>query len=342
MRLPNRVFKLLVALALVLFAGLPASAQTELRAALETQNDFPRALVFRVRVDAPTRLTEARLYFRPEASEFWNSVPVDVEPGSSVEAEYEWFTKNQVLPPNLKLEYYWRFRDADGNTYTTQREWVEYLDIRFDWQRLSDKKVTIMWYDGDETWGRAMYETLPTPMGMIFGQPSPRNNPGLAGKPSPIWALPCKSSGKANTTGCSASFRTKSHIWSSIRHCKVPLQRPPPGSTRDWQCTTSQRCHYGWRSATRLWLRPGNIVRTLATRRPWCRTTRFLRLNRDCRTLPPHSPTRTTCRTIGVIRITRTAYRFTFTRGTHLPLGALLPGAPCSLALRSGSLSLVA
>nr|WP_290669435.1 peptidase MA family metallohydrolase [Ardenticatena sp.] len=159
MRLPNRLFELLAALALVLFAGLPASAQTELQATLETQNDFPRALIFRVRVDAPTTLTEARLYFRPEASAFWNSVPVDIEPSNTLEAEYEWFTKNQVLPPNLKLEYYWRFRDADGNTYTTQREWVEYLDIRFDWKRLGDEKVTIMWYDGDDAWGRAMYET---------------------------------------------------------------------------------------------------------------------------------------------------------------------------------------
>lgn len=159
MRLSKIALILLLGMATLLSVAMPTRAQTELQAKLETENDFPRALIFRVEVDAPTTLTEARLYFRPEASEFWNSIPVTIEPGTHVEAEYEWFTKNQVLPPNLKLEYYWRFRDAEGNTYTTQHEWVEYLDIRFDWKRLGDEKVTIMWYDGDEAWGRAMYET---------------------------------------------------------------------------------------------------------------------------------------------------------------------------------------
>lgn len=144
---------------LVSAAGVSAQTAGQFSAETEVQNEFPRALIFRLTAESDVELTDARLFFRPAGSSFWSSQPVEVTPGKIITAEYEWFTQNQVLPPNLPLEYRWRVRDANGNSYESSLEQVEFLDTRFDWKRISNAQLTLMWYDGDQTWGEEMFAT---------------------------------------------------------------------------------------------------------------------------------------------------------------------------------------
>lgn len=153
--------RLLLALALVLLLAAGVSAQTadNFSAETQTRNEFPRALIFELSATNDEALTDARLYFRPAGTSFWSSEPVEIEPGTSITAEYEWFTENQVLPPNLLLEYRWRLRTAGGDTIETDPQQVEFTDTRFDWQRLSGENLTLLWYDGGQAWGEEMFST---------------------------------------------------------------------------------------------------------------------------------------------------------------------------------------
>ncbi len=143
------------------------------------QNDFPRALVFELEATGERPFTEARLYFRAAGASAWSSAPVPVEqPATEVHLRYEWFTKNATIPPGLLVEYYWRLRDETGQTFTTPRYRTEYLDVRFDWQRLEDEKLTVLWYAGDRAWGETMFQTgqaaiarLERAFGVSFEQP---------------------------------------------------------------------------------------------------------------------------------------------------------------------------
>lgn len=143
------------------------------------ENDFPRALVFELQVTGDHPFIDARVYFRPVGTAAWNSAPVPVEtPSTDVRLRYEWFTKNATIPPGLLIEYYWRLEDETGQSFTTPHYQTEYLDVRFDWQRVEGEKLTVLWYAGDRAWGEAMFrvgeaaiERLEETFGVTFEQP---------------------------------------------------------------------------------------------------------------------------------------------------------------------------
>ncbi len=180
-RLRHMVTALLAA-ALLLLVALPVGAQQppdEVRFQARTENDFPRALTFELRARLPSPVAEARLYFRAVSAPSWTSAPVNVErPAREVRLRHEWFTKNASIPPGLLVEYYWRLWDTAGQRFETPRYQVEYLDVRFEWQRVEDDKLVVLWYAGDRQWGEAMFqvgrraiERLEQEFGIVFEHP---------------------------------------------------------------------------------------------------------------------------------------------------------------------------
>lgn len=161
--------RLLLALALLLLLAAGVSAQTTDNVSIETatRNEFPRALIFELSATGDVELIDTRLFFRPAGTSFWSSEPVEITPGTSITAEYEWFTENQVLPPNLLLEYRWRLETAGGETIETDLQQVEFTDTRFDWQRLTSDRLTLLWYEGDQAWGEEMFATAQQAMAEI-------------------------------------------------------------------------------------------------------------------------------------------------------------------------------
>lgn len=81
-------------------------------------------------------------------------------PGKTIEAEFELDqTKPEnYMPPGTELEYWWRIIDADGNELETEKQSLLYLDERHDWQTLENDRLTLYWYEGDESFGQAMFE----------------------------------------------------------------------------------------------------------------------------------------------------------------------------------------
>nr|MBA3534774.1 hypothetical protein [Ardenticatenales bacterium] len=152
-------------LTLLIFLGLSAPsvhAQGPISATADATllPELPRRLHFTL--DASTSagdLTEARLFFRPTGSSSRISEPVQFDPAPTVALEHEWQMQLNGMPPGAEIEYIWRLKDSSGNEFETESQTIIALDPRYDWQLIEDEELAIAWYDGDEAWGQAMFET---------------------------------------------------------------------------------------------------------------------------------------------------------------------------------------
>jgi hypothetical protein len=58
------------------------------------------------------------------------------------------------MPPGSGIEYWWTVKDARGGKIETAPVRVQFDDLRYPWQSLTEGKVTIYWYEGDKSFAR--------------------------------------------------------------------------------------------------------------------------------------------------------------------------------------------
>jgi len=59
--------------------------------------------------------------------------------------------KTGGLPPGSSVYYWWTVEDANGDRLKTAPVRVQFDDTRYSWHSLTDGKVTVFWYKGDES-----------------------------------------------------------------------------------------------------------------------------------------------------------------------------------------------
>ena len=109
---------------------------------------FPGELDLTLTAEADQEIVEVRVFYRPTGGKIWAYAYADFEPNTKI-------TATKVLPPNsvtylapgAEVEYYYEIRDAGGNVFTSERNVVEYLDHRFDWERTQIGPLTLLYYD---------------------------------------------------------------------------------------------------------------------------------------------------------------------------------------------------
>jgi hypothetical protein len=152
-----------LAFALPLFrAPHDALAQaTEPIRVLETaaQNDYPNGLTFTLHAEADRPLAQIEVYYRTQGSGSTTRQPVAFEPGQEVLALYTWDTSRITVAPSTPVIVYWKLADEDGNRLTTPEQTVYYDDLRYEWREIRDPKLIVRWYEGDEAFGRFVYQT---------------------------------------------------------------------------------------------------------------------------------------------------------------------------------------
>jgi Peptidase MA superfamily len=113
---------------------------------------YPEKVSFRLELDPQINIVGATLNYDVEQTsclEVSNQVPVQVS-GSTLEWEWPMVRSGNNPPPGVSLWWQWDLTDDQGRTYTTARKEVVFEDNRFDWQTVSDGKVTLNWYAGEE------------------------------------------------------------------------------------------------------------------------------------------------------------------------------------------------
>ncbi|MFH1003689.1 MAG: peptidase MA family metallohydrolase [Chloroflexota bacterium] len=124
------------------------------------QADFPASLNFSLSARSGGSITEARLHYQVDRESFadvTSEVFVDFTPGPIVNLQYSLdMRRTGGLPPGSKVTYWWTLRDNSGGTVATAPTTVPFDDTRYQWRQLTGGKVTLYWYQGDNTFAQAL------------------------------------------------------------------------------------------------------------------------------------------------------------------------------------------
>lgn len=120
---------------------------------------FPGALVFKIKADSNSEITEIRLNyvvnrmnFAETVSESW---PI-FAPATSVDTQWIWDMRYSLLPPETEIEYWWVVKNEDGDEKITDTKKVLFSNNNHDWKKLSSGNLSIFWYEGNEDFANEM------------------------------------------------------------------------------------------------------------------------------------------------------------------------------------------
>ncbi len=146
--------------------------------------NFRDQLTFNANAESQTEITEADLFYRVVGQLATSRNTSEFIPGTSIEAKFVIEQADTTdpsytyFPPGTELEYWWKFVDAEGNELKTEKETIQYLDNRYEWQSLQDDRLTLYWYAGDDGFGQALFDranvaldTLETDIGISLENP---------------------------------------------------------------------------------------------------------------------------------------------------------------------------
>jgi hypothetical protein len=148
---------------LVLSLALPAvaAAQGSIRVVNQKVDSvFRDHITFNISVDGDNKITAARLFYNAAGQIATARGDAKFDPATHVEAS---FTVDQTkdysyMPPGTELQYWWQITDETGQSLKTDKQSLEYMDDRHPWQKLSNDRLTLYWYDGGQSLGQALFD----------------------------------------------------------------------------------------------------------------------------------------------------------------------------------------
>ncbi len=155
---------LVVSLFLVLLSPVSVQAQSG-PVVLESsaEIEFPLKLNFNLSVKSDVNITDIRLHYtvdRMSYAQVTSEVYVEFMPATTVQAEWTWdMRKTGGLPSGSIVEYWWTVKDISGDSVETNTVRVQFDDIRYSWYNLTEGKITMYWYEGEQTFAQEIMMT---------------------------------------------------------------------------------------------------------------------------------------------------------------------------------------
>jgi hypothetical protein len=121
---------------------------------------FPFQLNFNLSARSNVNITDIRLCYTVDRTSFariTSEAYIEFMPSTNVNVSWALeMVKISGLPPGSSLEYWWTVKDASGNKVETAPVRVQFDDIRYTWRSLTQGKVTIYWYNRDDSFVREL------------------------------------------------------------------------------------------------------------------------------------------------------------------------------------------
>jgi len=118
------------------------------------QADFPLRLTFEMSVESDVKIHDIRLRYQLDRIDFARVISeayINFTPDTSVSVDWTLeMLKIGGLPPGSSLEYWWVVKDIEGKSLITSPEKVTFDDHRYSWKSITEGKVTLYWYEGNE------------------------------------------------------------------------------------------------------------------------------------------------------------------------------------------------
>ena len=158
----------LLALAVCLFLALLSPGLVQAQGELtildsSAQSEFPYRLNFSLSADSDVNITDIRLHYRVDRMGFarvTSEVYIEFAPTNTVYIDWPLeMVKIGGLPPGSSVDYWWTVEDARGDKVETAPARVNFDDPRYSWQSLTEGKVIICWYEGDQSFAQELMTT---------------------------------------------------------------------------------------------------------------------------------------------------------------------------------------
>ena len=135
--------------------GLPPvepTADTSIRVmSSEAEVYFPDEVVFRLSAESQEEITGVKLHYRFVNLDTTSYAYPEFSQTSRVDASFRLQTGgSSYVPAGATIEYFYEFTDANGQQSQTEPAVVEYLDPRYDWQRVRTENLEVVYHDRAE------------------------------------------------------------------------------------------------------------------------------------------------------------------------------------------------
>jgi len=126
-----------------------------------TQVDYPSSLVFKISARSPSDITKIRLSYivsklnyAQVVSEAW----AVFTPSTEIETTWSWDMRHMSLPPQATIEYWWTLENKNKNKLVTRTYSVRFDDNNYSWKNISSGKITLHWYQGEDSFAADLME----------------------------------------------------------------------------------------------------------------------------------------------------------------------------------------
>ncbi len=160
----NGIFlKSLLLVCLLTGVLVPVSVQAESGPTVldsSVKAEFPLELGFSISAASSVDITDIRLHYVVDRETFaavTSEVYLEFTPAGAVDAEWTWdMRKTGGLPPGTAIDYWWTVKDTSGEQIVTTKQRVRFDDTRFTWRSITEDKITLYWYRGNEGFAREL------------------------------------------------------------------------------------------------------------------------------------------------------------------------------------------
>jgi hypothetical protein len=142
--------------------------------------NFRDHLTFTLEAKSTAEIVEVDLLYQVVGQLATSRNKAEFTPGVAVSAEFkiDQAKPENYMPPGTELNYWWKIVDSAGNELRTEKQTFLYLDDRYDWQTRQNEQLTLYWYEGDDSFGQALFDraklaldTLATDVGITLEDP---------------------------------------------------------------------------------------------------------------------------------------------------------------------------
>jgi hypothetical protein len=155
----------ILALVLCLLLTVLSPAFVQAQGGLEVvgssaEAEFPYRLNFSLSAQSDVDITDIRLCYtldRAGFAEVISEAYIEFMPAATVDVSWSLeMVKTGGLPPGSVVEYWWRVADGSGDELETTPVQVPFDDTRYDWRSLTEGRVTLYWYSGNEAFAQEL------------------------------------------------------------------------------------------------------------------------------------------------------------------------------------------
>jgi hypothetical protein len=114
-------------------------------------------------VASDVNINDIRLHYtvdRVSFAQVTSEAYIEFVPAAKADVSWSWdMRRTGGLPPGTGVDYWWTVKDAKGAQIKTTPLRLQFDDLRYSWNRLSEGKVTLYWYKGDRSFAQELMTT---------------------------------------------------------------------------------------------------------------------------------------------------------------------------------------